>query len=71
MTLGQEHANASQARFLDADGRRVAVWFNAIGQLRYVVCDTLTANCTGSRNYDELAQPQEASAMFVTNPSQP
>ena len=69
--LGQEHANASQARFLDADGRRVAVWFNAIGQLRYVVCDTLTANCTGSRNYDELAQPEEASAMFVTNPSQP
>lgn len=71
VTLGQEHANASQARFLDADGRRVAVWFNAIGQLRYVVCDTLTANCTGSRNYDKLAQPEEASAMFVTNPSQP
>jgi len=69
--LGQELAGAFQARFLDADRRRVAVWFHRIGVLRYVACDTLTADCTGSRNYEDPGANEEANATFVADPARP
>jgi hypothetical protein len=67
---GQELAGASQARFLDSNGRRVAFWFRRIGSLRYVVCDTLTADCTSGRNYDDH-EANDASAIFPANRSRP
>ena len=66
--LGQAQAEATEARFLDSDGQHVALWFHNGGAgLRYVVCNTHTADCTSSRDYEQ----QAAEARFVANPSRP
>ena len=68
----QDLAEPSQARFLDASGRHVAVWFNSIGFLRYLDCDTITGQCAASPNYIRYAGPSPgAGAGFASNPSRP
>lgn len=67
--MGQNLAFASQARFLDASGDRIAVWFGGLGHLQYVACDTVTERCAASRNYGD---PWAGTAgVFVSNPSRP
>jgi hypothetical protein len=58
----------SQARFLDATGRHIAVWFHAIGQVEYLACDTVTGRCISTPNYGAA---QATVATFVSNPSRP
>ena len=68
---GQDKAEVSQATFLDASGRHVAMWLGAIGQLRYVACDTITGNCSASWNYGDPYSGPGANGGFVSNPSRP
>ena len=51
--LGQDLADASQARFLGAGGQRVAVLFHLGGESRYLVCDLRAQRCTAGRDKDE------------------
>lgn len=65
----QDLDQASQARFLDASGRRVAVWFDGAGQLEYVVCQIETGRCISGHNYSNARRPTVA--RFVSNQSRP
>jgi hypothetical protein len=70
--LGQDLAEPYEPTFLDPNGRHIAVWFEAIGRLQYLDCDTLTGRCTASRNYTISAPPAVAAdTRFLSNPSRP
>jgi hypothetical protein len=70
--VAQDLSEPYQPTFLDPNGRHIAVWFEAIGRLQYLDCDTLTGSCTASHNYTQSAPPAVAAdAMFLSNPSRP
>jgi hypothetical protein len=68
--MAQDIPETYQPTFLDASGRHVAVWYDAAGQLQYLMCDTLTERCSASRNLTYPSGPV-TSAAFVANPSRP
>jgi hypothetical protein len=65
---GQDLDQVSQARFLDAGGQHIAVWFDGAGQVEYLECDTVSKRCTSSATY---GGPNAPGATFVSNPSRP
>ncbi len=68
LPLTEDLDQASQATPLPGKPYDIAVWFEAIGQIRYLQCDTLTDHCTTSPDYQAAMTP---TATFVTNPSRP
>lgn len=68
LPLAQDLDQVTQASFLNGDRQHVAMWFRAIGQIRYLVCNTATGRCTASRNYAAVPTP---AATFVTSASRP
>jgi hypothetical protein len=69
--LGRTWLRRIRPAFLDSAGRRVAVWFDAIGELRYVACGTFTLRCASTHSYGDPFASRWADARFVSNQSRP